>query len=1267
MSFRKIYTILFIICCFQWKASANEKLSIAFDWQSNKTFHHPENKSNIPTFSGAFHDGKVDYLPTITVRAPITSKTDQVKVILSNEVWEDMDVQLTIDISTDIIMNSDIAIEKHRYFALAQILPVRNMDGKWQRLLSCNIQFTPKHFSSVSSSQWRGTGTYPDESVLQTGNWFKISVDKAGVYKLDYNFLQTLGLNAASIDPSKLKIYGHGAGALPELAGSTPYTDPVEIPIQVVSSGSTFKQGDYILAYLSGPERIDYNSSNQRFSHSLHPYSFKKYFFITADGNSGNRITVASSPPGSETATINSFDDYQFKETETRNVGLTGKLWLGDEFGIISNRNYNFSFSSIESTTPATITISTAAFSQSGSTVFQTSLNGDFLGNLSISQTPSFSGVVDYGRAGSAIYSVPFPADQFDFSINFQRNGAEATGWLDYLAVQCRRNLNYEGQAFIFRSIQNIGSGKISRFNITNATASLQVWDVTDPLLPYKVSSSFSSGTASFKVNTDTIRTFIAFETSSVAPEPAGTVKNQNLHATGQHDMVIISRPSLLSDAESLAQLHQNLQGMDVLAVTYEQVCNEFSGGTPDATAIRNFIKMLYDRAEGNPDETPKYLLLYGDGTYNNRNLGEYLLPTYQSTNSLGAIQSYVSDDFFGLLDDNEGGDIDNTFSRLMDVAVGRIPAENSSRSSIAMSKIQEYVSQLSLGNWKNELCFIADDEDNNIHIDDADGIANTLANQYPQYNIDKIYLDAYTQQSTASGSRYPEVNAAIARKLFSGVRVMNYLGHGGINGLAKERIVTFDDINSWENPGKLPFFVTATCEFTRYDEADQFTGGERVFFKENGGAIAMLTTTRVVFSNQNELINRNFMNRMLLLDSIAGSTLGDAILLAKNATNTGIGNRKFALIGDPALPLAFPLNKVSTTLINGQIPSSGNDTLKALSRVDVSGEVRSPGGFLLTDFNGTANIKIFDKPKVFQTLSNDPSSLPTFFNLQKNVIYSGKAKVSNGKFTYSFVVPKDIDFIYGNGKFSYYAENGITDAAGYDQSIIIGGVNDTAAIDNEGPLVEVFMENEDWGFGGITTPDPDLLVDLFDDNGINASGNGIGHDIIAVLDEDTRNQLTLNEYYEATLDDFRAGKIRYPLSKLSAGRHSLRVKAWDTYNNSGQGYTEFIVEETAELALEHILNYPNPFTTNTEFSFDHNRPGQNLDIKIEIYTVSGKVVKTIRQQVIPEGFRVSGIQWDGKDDYGDNIGKGVYVYRVSVQDGNGQKIRQYQKLVVLK
>jgi hypothetical protein len=809
-----------------------------------------------------------------------------------------------------------------------------------------------------------------------------------------------------------------------------------------------------------------------------------------------------------------------------------------------------------------------------------------------------------------------------------------------------------------------------SKFKIN---PNVEIWDVTNPFSVQKINYNLSGNIASFNIATDSLKEFVAVETANDIPMALGTINNQNLHALPQQDMLIVTRAAFLQQAEQLAQFHRDKQNLRVAVAELNQVYNEFSSGTNDVTAIRDFAKMFYDRAAGNTAEMPKYLLLFGDGTYDNKNLGDYLIPTFESEKSYETLDTYVSDDFFGLMDDNEGANINNTAAEIIDIGVGRIPAGDVTQAQTAVDKIRMYASKEAYGDWRNQGAFIADDEDFNTHISDANSAADYYGTAEKKSNIDKIYLDAYQQQSAAGGTTYPAVNEAINRKLFTGSLFLNYMGHGGPIGLAAERVLTIDDIGRWENSSKLPLLITATCEFAPYDKIDEFTAGERVLFNANGGGIALVTTTRVVYANRNKTMNDNFMEQMVNAYSDVNITLGDIVREAKKFTNTLDGNRKFTLLGDPALRLAFPKYNVVATHLNNVPFSSPHDTLKALSKITIDGEVRDKSNFLMSDFNGIASVNIYDKTKSVNTLVNDPysinnpnGSLPFSFDLQKNIIYKGKAKVTNGKFKCTFLVPKDIDYNYGFGKISMYASSDTTDAAGYTTDIVIGGASDTILTDNQGPDVDVFLNDEKFVFGGITDERPKLFSKLFDENGINTSGNGVGHDITAIIDNDTKQIYNLNDFYETTVDDISRGEVNYPFSKLSKGRHTLEVKAWDVLNNSGVGYTEFIVEEKANLALSHVLNYPNPFTTNTRFMFEHNKPGAPLDLRIEIFTVSGKVIKTITKNINTTGYRVDDIIWDGLDDFGDKIGRGVYIYRISLKDDTGKKVSQYQKLVIL-
>jgi len=646
-----------------------------------------------------------------------------------------------------------------------------------------------------------------------------------------------------------------------------------------------------------------------------------------------------------------------------------------------------------------------------------------------------------------------------------------------------------------------------------------------------------------------------------------------------------------------------------------------------------------------------------------------YIL-TYQSENSLRPTQSYVTDDFFGLLDDTEGGS-----DGLIDIGIGRLPVTSAEEAQDVTDKIIRYGSPEAMGDWRNIICFIGDDEDNNIHMRDANTLATFIDTVYPVFNVQKIFLDAYPQVSSPRGESYPEVNTAINNRINSGALIINYTGHGNERGLAHEQILSMDDISSWKNKNRLPLFITATCEFSRFDDIDmdvngeikkKTSAGEKVILNPFGGGIGLLTTTRLVYSSPNFILNQNFYKYAFKRDSqMKPYKLGDILRLTKNVSGSGINKRNFTLLGDPALALSYPLYNIITDSINGHDIETA-DTLEALSRVTISGHIENLTGEIPDTFSGIVYPMIFDKSSIVNTLGNDEAPVMQF-KVQDNIIYKGKATISNGKFSFSFVVPKDISYNIDYGKISYYATNSVFDANGVYKEILIGGFSAEIISDMEGPEIDLYMNNRNFVSGGITDENPKILAFISDPNGINTVGNGIGHDITAVLDNDYRNLIVLNNYYESDLNSYQNGKIEYQLSGLSEGNHNVVLKIWDVLNNSAEASIEFVVTRSSGFIIEELFNYPNPFTDNTSFVFEHNQADSELNILLQVFTLSGKIIKTIETQIYSDGFRSDPITWDGLDDHGNKIGAGIYIYRLQVRSSNNQMVVKTQKLVILR
>lgn len=1254
------------------------------DWQPRpKTFTNIDGKTiTQPTFTKAAHNDQFDLLPFYIEIIPIAVSGD-VSVQIVNPVYsasDHLDIAGLGFIQETIEPKAELSLLRKQPKAYVSFLPFRkNASGVIEKLetFTLRLTVTPK-------PQPRSTNAYASVSALANGNFYKIAVSADGIYKIDYNFVKnTLKVDPNSFGLNTLAVFGNGGGMVPDLNSVARPDDLLENPTMLVDNNGNNRMddGDYLLFYGQMPDAWKFNSSTQSFYHEKNLYSDKTFYFLSTDAGTGKRVAV-SSAGGSPNKTITDFDEHAYHESDEYNLLQSGKTWVGDKMtGFNNTKSFSFSFPNIITSVPLKLTSRVAANTGYGSNTV-VNLNGtNLITHYDVGIPSSTYPPASLPYTSSANYTAS--SDQinvnYTFNVNVDPSGTAAT-YIDWFEMSLKRGLTMSGDAMTFRNISSAGAGNISNFQLNNASSNTKVWDITDIGNIQEMQSTLSGSQLSFITSTNVLKEFVAFNTNAAFgnPEYVGKIDNQNLHALGQPDMLIITHDDFISPSNELADFHRSYDNISVSVVKTSQIYNEFGSGKPDISAIRDFVKMFYDRAGGDTGLMPRYLLLMGDGTYDSKNRvpnNNNYLPTYQSTESNGPTESYTSDDFFGLLDFNEGGDITGG-NQLLDIGIGRLTAGSESDAWDMVNKIKNYKKpvpsasciQLSSNNsWRNIITFIADDEDGNVHLNSSDGLAEQTRALHPVYNYEKIYLDAYKQLSTPAGDRYPDVNTAILNRINAGCLIMNWVGHGGETNWAHERIFNMADIVPLENKEKLPMFITATCDFSRFDLPER-TAGEWLIVNGKGGGIASLTTVRLVYSSGNAVLNDAAFDYIFKPYEGRYARLGEIIMLTKNQTvSQGSNTRKFTLLGDPALTLNYPRYDIATTAVNNN-PVLSSDTLKALKEVMVKGEVRDDNGNKMTSFNGIVYPEVYDKISNMQTLKNDVSSPIANFLLYKNVLFKGKASVTNGDFSFSFIVPKDINYQFGKGRISYYADNGnYVDAHGYTNDIMIGGSADSFKLDNAGPKMDLYMNDEKFVFGGTTNTDPMLLLKLSDESGINTVGNGIGHDLTAILDDNTQNKVVLNDYYESALDNYKKGEVKYPYAKLADGRHTLKVKAWDIQNNSSEDYTEFVVASNAKLALTHVYNYPNPFTTHTQFMFEHNRCCDDLSVSVQIYSVSGKLVKSIVEQVHSVGFRVDDIQWDGLDDYGDAIGKGVYVYKLAVRDAEGNTAHKFEKLVVLR
>ncbi len=1171
--------------------------------------------------------------------------------------WEKMD-----ELGENISLKQEWSVSRGKPALQISFIPLRKnpATGDIEKLTSFSYKFSDKE-ESANYDQGTTKRTYAGNSVLSNGTWIMIRTTEDGIYRLSYEEIVEMGIE----NPSDVRIYGNGNRMLPKMNDKPRPDDLIENKIYMNSgSDGIFNHGDYILFYGQGPLSWDYNEAEGLFEHNRHLYSAGSYYFITSSASGKERINKKQSTDAPPDVYVSNFDDYYVHEKDLVNFLNSGREWFGEHFKMTTTYNFSFNFPNIVTDSEVRLKWRAAARSPVA-TSFSILYNTSIIDQINFSPVNPGSITSDYAAVNQGTASFSESGDNMDISVNFSQNTASAEGWLDYLLLNVRRSLTMSGSQMHFRDIRSVEQEQVAEFRLKNPKPGTRIWDISDPRNILEINVEQSGNNLVFTDATSRLNQYIAFgETNYLRPEVIERVPNQNLHGINSCDMIIVSHPLFITQARLLANHRRNNDGLEVLVVTPQEIYNEFSSGKPDVAAIRDFVKMLYDRAI-NESGMPRYLLLFGRGSYDNRPgdpSGNNFIPTYQSPNSLSPIRSFVSDDFFGLLDDNEG-----EYSGLVDIGIGRIPVSTPDQAQSVVNKIINYNSPGKKGDWQNVLCFIGDDGDNNIHMRDADILAQSVSENYPVYNIEKIYLDAWPKTGTSLGQRYPEVNRAISERIRKGSLLINYTGHGNELRLADENIMDINDAMSWTNKDRLPVFMTATCEFSRFDNPERVSAGEMLLLNPNGGGIALFSTTRLVYARPNFFLNQNFIRFVMERKNNGHDMrLGDVMRLTKISSGAGINKRNFTLLGDPSMKLAIPEHGIIITSVNETPVTEIPDTLKALSKVNIEGRIITDHGTVINDFEGMVYNTVFDKKKQISTLGNDGST-PFNFESRNNIIYKGKSSVHSGEFSFEFIVPKDIAYHYDYGKISSFATDGRTDAAGFMNNVIIGGSNPEPITDTKGPDIELYMNDKNFVSGGMTNQNPVLLAFLRDSSGINTVGSGIGHDITLTVNDNLKGIIVLNDYYTADANSYQSGTIEYPFSELEEGNYKLRLKAWDVFNNSSESSLDFTVAGSDQLTLNNVFNYPNPFTRNTSFHFEHNRPYTGMNVLIRIFTVTGRLVKTIESSINTTGFRPDPISWDGLDDYGDRIGRGVYIYHIRIRTEDGKTAEKYEKLVILK
>ncbi len=1117
--------------------------------------------------------------------------------------------------------------------------------------------------------------SFTRQSVLSEGAIYQIAIPQTGIYKLDYNYLSST-FGVADINADRISIYGHPGGPLAETIAESGPDDLPEIAIFSSAGTDEFTQNDYLLFYAEGPHKTSYLEDNS-ISQEINAYARSSFVYIKLNNRTGQRMQTQANvedvdrySSSYDYLTISEEDKYNLLGDFSGAQG-SGQRWFGK---ILSNQRTErlddeLEFSGIDLSSPAIIDMAFVGRSDGFSEV-QLSVEDEIF-SARIGRSNVGDVEATYARPGNIREEIMLSSETPQIVLDYPTTSDPSEGWLDYISVQFRKQINYENQAITLIDFQ---SKNFDTYGFEFGGQGIDyIWDITNAVAPFQMEFEVNNGNTRVGFDSSILRRFIAFRSSdATVPEAAIQIANQNIHALDNIDLVIVYHKDFAEAAEKLADHRREYNGLQVETVDIEQIYHEFSAGKQDPTAIRNFSKMLHDRSS-----QFRFLLLLGDGSYDYLGLDgdlsfQSFVPAYETKESLNPLSAFPTDDYFALLSDNEGGNLKGA----IDIAVGRIPVKTKQEADQVINKIVSYdTNEDRFGDWRLRLAFIADDEDSNIHLRQADGIAEQTKNDFPEFNQEKIYFDAFQQESTPGGARYPEANRKLSNEIFNGLLVTNYLGHGGSNGWSQERVLKVSDITDLKNSTKLPLIITATCSFTGFDDPAQVTAGEEAILNPFGGAVALFSTVRSVYSSQNERLTRSVFDTIFTQDNGAYLEIGEIIRRAKNANSAdtlNVNSRKFLLIGDPSMKLALPQYSVELTHLNGKDLASAvtMDTLNALQHITARGVINDSNGDRVNNFNGIISPTLFDKATSVSTLANDPSSRVQDFRVQRSRLYKGAATVTNGEFEFSFTIPVDIDYTPGRGKFSFYATDGVTlDAGGFYDSFIIAEASDDINLSDEAPQVEAFLNNFSFESGDQTNSDPTLLVRLSDDQGINFTGVSIGHDITAVLDENTQNTFILNEFYISDIDNSNQGLVTFPLQDLEKGEHSLTIKAFDVANNPGETTINFVVIGPEEGEIENIIAVPNPMDDVTSFSFEHSFINQQVEFTINIYNIGGQLVKSLTSNEINDSSVNNSFTWDGTDSFGSRVPRGLYPYQIKITSPtlNISKESTFEKVVVIK
>lgn len=1151
------------------------------------------------------------------------------------------------------------SVTKHKKYIEIEILPFIKRDGRILRVVKASLIVRVPE-GAKKDAEAGPKQQYAENSVLSSGDWFKIAVSQSGIYRLTYSDIQSMGVG----DPANVRIYGYGGALIEEdFSKLIPRCDDLpEVPIYMdYGADGIFSEGDYILFYAQGSVKDNISESSPVHSYTPNYYSNNGYYFVTCSNSGGKKIRTEEAVTAD--ATINYSTTYagHYIHRAEYNLLKSGREWYGY---IFQNRTLNQTFqitdTNIDTSQPLLLNVSVVT-SASSETYFDCALNGQDVGRQ-IKVASSASSTIA-GCKGELLLSLENNVSDYpSVTLNYNNLVSGNIGYLNHITANYYKRLVFDSNnhSLFITNPEDLNVSEVAEYSISGATKYTQVWEITDLSNITAMPLTLENSTAKFKERHNTLHKYIAFNGAdgSIKPTMIGRVGNQNLHSLPVADMVIITPAEYRSASERLAQFHRTSDGMSVHVITPDAIYNEFSSGTPDASAYRLFMKMLYDRAKMQGVDGPECLLFMGVASYDNRGILNSPLPllSFQSKESLSETSSYTTDDFYGMLDDNEGGSLS---AATMDISVGRMPVTSAKEAENVVTKTINYVTSSQSGSWRSLCSFLADDGNNNIHMQQANNLADALSSINNSYSIDKVFLDSYTLVEGTSGNTFPGAQEKILNNIKNGNLIFTYVGHGSPNTLTSEQTITRSIIKSMYNKN-LGLWITATCDFSRYDD-NTHSAGMEVILNPSGGGIALYTTTRMVYSSENYKLMQATFKYIIPTETEEHKTLGEIFRLAKIAIGSNSNKLNFTLLGDPAIKLHYPTNRVITDEINSVEPSEA--TMQALGIVTIKGHIEDLNGNRLNDYNGSLSIIVYDKEEEVKTKGQTGN--PFTYTTYPNKLFIGNVSVINGEFSTTFMVPKDISYRYGNGKILYYLwrdDKPDDDGFGNNTEFMVGGSDPSATPSEDGPNVRIYMNSPEFVSGSKVNENPVFYAHLYDNFGINVVGAGIGHDVTVQLNGDPSQTYILNNYYEAAINNYTSGTVKYQFTNLKPGNYQLNFKAWNLQNVSTSASLEFIVDNSIGAEIEDFTIYPNPATTETTFALRHNRPEVPVTVTFRVYDMLYREYWEATVTESTDGTYTA--HWDLTGKFG-NMASGIYYVRALVTTANEVLTYKVGKIII--